>query len=592
MSALSIQVPFPVFQDRDGQPLDNGYVWIGVSNLNPQTNPVVAYFDAALTIVAAQPLRTLNGYISNAGTPAQVYVDAVNFSILVQDSKGSMVYNFSDGTGISPNASGIIYDPAGTGAVATTVQAKLRETVSVKDFGAVGNGVADDTAAFTAALAASYSVTIPAGTYKTTSAITIPSNTSLSGVGKGAVSVTVAADTAAFILSAYSALSGITVAPAGAHTTNLIQVGDSSTNKADRASIYDLIVYGAGAQGIIIVQGNLGSIENVKSYSNTLDGIHFQAVTTDAIGWTLKGFIDLIDNGRDGLHFTGGSSVSDSYASRQHQTIGVTCQQNGRYGVYVGSRSNLISAYCEANTTADVYLDDFAYGNEIKTTEGFVTDASNDPKSNLVYNFNADAAYWRIFQNKTQFSGVAATGWRISNDSQGAGYFDFTKTATRKFSGIAGGSGAVQELIWDNEEPAYELITRFGGRIDPLADNAYSVGESAARWSVIYAATGTINTSDANQKQDISELDTKEKQVAVAIKGLIKKFRFKDAVAQKGDKARIHIGVIAQEVHAAFAAQGLNANEYGLFCLDTLEDGSERLGIRYEELLAFVISTL
>ena len=151
MSALSIQVPFPVFQDRDGQPLDNGYVWIGEANLNPQTNPVVAYFDAALTIPAVQPMRTLNGYISNSGTPAQVYVDGVNFSILVQDSKGSMVYNFSDGSGISANASGITYDPAGTGAVATTVQTKLRESVSVLDFGAVGNGITDDTAAIQAA---------------------------------------------------------------------------------------------------------------------------------------------------------------------------------------------------------------------------------------------------------------------------------------------------------------------------------------------------------------------------------------------------------------------------------------------------------
>ena len=144
MSALSIQVPFPVFQGRDGQPLENGYVWIGEPNLNPQTNPVVAYYDAALTIVAPQPLRTLNGYVSRAGTPAQIYVDGVNFSILVQDSKGSMVYNFPDGTGISPNASGIVYDPPFTGAVQTNVEAKLAQTVSVMDFGAVGDGTTND----------------------------------------------------------------------------------------------------------------------------------------------------------------------------------------------------------------------------------------------------------------------------------------------------------------------------------------------------------------------------------------------------------------------------------------------------------------
>jgi hypothetical protein len=181
MTPLSIQVPFPVFQDRDGQPLDNGYVWIGVPNLPPQTNPVNVYFDEALTILAPQPLRTINGYISRFGSPAQVYIDGVNFSILVQDSKGSMVYNFPDGSGISPDACGVTYNPPFTGAVPTPVCVKLAETVSVKDFGAVGDGVTDDTAAIQLAIdyatSINGSVSLVAGaTYKTTSVIYITCN--------------------------------------------------------------------------------------------------------------------------------------------------------------------------------------------------------------------------------------------------------------------------------------------------------------------------------------------------------------------------------------------------------------------------------
>jgi len=91
MSELSIQPPYPAFAGADGLPLENGYIWVGTVNLNPQTNPITVYWDAALTITAAQPIRTLNGYPVYQGTPSRFYANS-DYSIQVLDSKGSVVY--------------------------------------------------------------------------------------------------------------------------------------------------------------------------------------------------------------------------------------------------------------------------------------------------------------------------------------------------------------------------------------------------------------------------------------------------------------------------------------------------------------------
>ncbi len=97
--------------------------------------------------------------------------------------------------GAATTASAVSYTQGGTGAVTTNVQAKLRETVSVKDFGAVGDGVADDTAAIQAALdftrtsgvTVPKKVLIPSGEYKITSTLDVPGLTSLVGVGQSSI---------------------------------------------------------------------------------------------------------------------------------------------------------------------------------------------------------------------------------------------------------------------------------------------------------------------------------------------------------------------------------------------------------------------
>jgi hypothetical protein len=184
MAALSIQVPYPVFYDRDGQPLDNGNIYIGVANLDPLTNPLQVYYDDALTITASQPLKTSGGYVYRNGTPAQLYVNATDFSILVNDSKNLFVYSFPEATGIGVGAASIEYDPPFAGAVTSgyTIQDKLSQYVSVKDFGAVGDGIADDTAAIQAAQQASKFVYVPPGDYSV-SGLRIYDQVNLMGAG-------------------------------------------------------------------------------------------------------------------------------------------------------------------------------------------------------------------------------------------------------------------------------------------------------------------------------------------------------------------------------------------------------------------------
>lgn len=78
--------PLPVFLDADGSLLDAGFIYVGAANADPQGQPVAVYWDAAFTIRAAQPLRTLGGSIVNGATPAQVFVDADDYSMRVLDA--------------------------------------------------------------------------------------------------------------------------------------------------------------------------------------------------------------------------------------------------------------------------------------------------------------------------------------------------------------------------------------------------------------------------------------------------------------------------------------------------------------------------
>jgi len=140
-----------------------------------QTSFSIAPFTAYVASVQVE----VNGL---ALPPADISVSGTNVIIPACTAGDEVVIRrYTSAPSPFPSADDITYTPAGT-INTRSVQNKLREAVSVKDYGAIGNGVADDTAAFQLAINASSAVYVPAGTY-ITNVVTLDANTMLYGDG-------------------------------------------------------------------------------------------------------------------------------------------------------------------------------------------------------------------------------------------------------------------------------------------------------------------------------------------------------------------------------------------------------------------------
>tara|TARA_A200000113_G_scaffold65795_1_gene56999 strand:- start:1141 stop:2550 length:1410 start_codon:yes stop_codon:yes gene_type:complete len=165
------------------------------------------------------------------------------------------------------------------------------------------------------------------------------------------------------------------------------------------------------------------------------------------------------------------------------------------------------------------------------------------------------------------------------------------------YIGSTGGSDTHINFVNGNVRPA----TASGAHLD----NDLDLGHTSSRWDDIYATNGTIQTSDENEKQNIASLTSAEITAATAISKLFKTYKWKDKVAAKGDNARTHTGVVAQQVQTAMSDAGLDASKYAFWCSNTwwTKDGNHydtkdeapegatehtRMGIRYPELLSFI----
>jgi hypothetical protein len=567
-----------------------------------------------------------------------------------------------------------------TGAVARTQHAKNAEVASVKDFGAVGDGVADDTAAIQAAIATGKTMYFPNGVYPCDS---IVFTTRVNVIGES--------------------MAGTIIVPtqAGAGICWDLQLG-AGVSTTRGSTIENLTfwrnypalpsVYGTGTslklsrplfqlRNVRLIGDEFGVHGAANHYYGVYDNVQFEyskhlvdssannacsykdcifagfaisnAISVNFVNADCSGNMDLgniqyrlIDPTNVSFHglymefadtaatgpYTMMSLEGPAWAANNNLSVSIT-------GAFLrGSTVAKISSIILVDNVNLVLETGYAYAatQVVKTANNGYVDMRHIAKGSTIV--LTDAASRVNLTNRTQrtygpdtapvTNGVAGTAYNSGNFqifSTGAGATDLlgetsknaSSGATRHYGLYSGATLAAHIGVLANDglyTQAIGTVNRLltasygaglsGDAFKPTADNVVNLGSASERWKVVYAGDGTINTSDAREKQDISSLDKAEKRVAVALRDLVKKFRFKDSITSKGDKAaRIHVGVIAQEVMAAFVAQGLDPMRYAIVCYDEWEaemdeDGNEirpagnRYGIRYGELLAFMISAL
>lgn len=163
------------------------------------TTPQATYTNSSGATAWTNPIiLDAAGRVSGSG---EIWIDALTtYKFVLTDSNDVLIATYDNVSTLTNTTSALVsYTPPGTGAVTRTVQDKLRETISVKDFGAKGDGVNDDTAEIQAAINAAatfgspsnYGATVffPSGKYLISSTIDLPGAQYVSLIGEGRSSV-------------------------------------------------------------------------------------------------------------------------------------------------------------------------------------------------------------------------------------------------------------------------------------------------------------------------------------------------------------------------------------------------------------------
>jgi len=358
----AVVIPFQYICDLRGEPIDAGSVYIGVAGLNPETSPVSVYWDKELTTPAAQPIRTQQGYLVRNGSPARVYIPGTSCSMLVRDVHGRLVWSVPEVGAEGADAIG--YTPAGTGAVATTLQAKLRESVSAFDFMTAaeitdvqaGAEALDVTTAVQAAFdSGADCIDFPDGTYIVTG-ITNSAVKRITGSYGSILKFKFGATPAPIITNTAD---GVTVVGGLRLNGNSVAANGWYHNGANNAELHSLFIMGCTSDGL-----SIKGITGDGTYYNTY--VNLVSKNNGGAGVKIDG--DVNPDSRANVHnFIGGqvsANTGDGFNLVNCKGINVTgtsVETNGGYAykltTCINQALSVFGGWVESNTSGGVNID-------------------------------------------------------------------------------------------------------------------------------------------------------------------------------------------------------------------------------------------
>lgn len=485
---------------------------------------------------------------------------------------------------------------------ARTLSDRFADVINVKDFGAVGDGITDDTEAIQNALDAANNggiVFLPRAnpSYRTTATLHIKGACTVFGAAAsvdGAPTILYEGTGRAILVGNYIeegheniAVRGGSLENINVRLTNADSVGFCIHRTRDAAWRNLACTYRADGCTGFRFDGVAGGVfdclfENLISLnSGFANTIHFDIVGSNESGNSgrvnANAFIRLSARGA-GLGYRIGPSLINGFYSCLGEALTdgyITflsgAERNVFHDTYLGDSGSLeTSAYV-------VDFQEGSVGNAIKNarfTGNNVFTLCRDLGHNNLISSLPD----RIESGSVKFYDSSSQGTLI--DKEGI------RTKLMQFKGSASRNG-VDNIIGNTTNDEVDGTTYRGmnllfstASLSPsfhdgtIADNYFNLGQSNRRWKNIYAGTAEISTSDAREKTAITDSD--ESLMKSWGKVNFKTFQFIDAVEKKGsEKARVHFGIIAQQVKEAFESEGLDVSRYALFCYDKWDDEYE-----------------